>query len=406
MSARVPLYVPLQDLVDERFERTPVRRPHNVGEHDRRVDDRRVDHAQSSQIVFQPMADEYRVRRDEAHQIILHVFQQLRPLVEVFGRDARESRIVVDDEAFGADVSVVDEPAVVGDDADFRQFEAGRRVAHLAVESVDAVVAVDGGRLPGPRADVAVKGAVLARIDARPDVQFGRRAALRELLGLAAGVEPVFAARRGPHQFAPVVHAVLLRQIFAGRRYEETLLTSDALLLFARHLGLGPLQYDDGTVDVRSRLVELVDADATAVDEHTRVDGLVFRHELFGVHVERLARQGAENHRPARIKFALDGESAQEQILRAEHVVRNELVKVPIVEVELGVLPQNVVALLLQFPLRQVRRRRRRRTVAHAVLLLPPGQSGGAAAARAGILLVPFAPAGIPAQAARIICDH
>ena len=72
--------------------------------------------------------------------------------LEVLGRYPAEPGVVVDDLLAGVDQGLVDGLAVDVEDGDPGELVAGRGVAHLAVERVDAVVAV--GRLgPGQGGD-------------------------------------------------------------------------------------------------------------------------------------------------------------------------------------------------------------------------------------------------------------
>lgn len=183
-----------------------------MGEHNGSVNNATVNHPQSSEVVLKSVTNEDRIRSYKTHEVILNVFESLDFVSSrhIFGSDAGEASVVVDDEGLGSNESLIDGFAVEADDAYFGQLESGIGEAHLAVQRVDSGVAVCGERLALACSHVAVERAVPSGFDTTPDVKLGRRAAFGALSRLAAGIGALWPAGRGLLKLPPVVVAVFL----------------------------------------------------------------------------------------------------------------------------------------------------------------------------------------------------
>lgn len=233
VARRATLDVPLEVALRQGLEAAAVGEAVVVRERDGRVDDGGVHDAQRTQVVLQAVAHEHGVRINEAHQVVLHLAQRLRQTLaaEVARRDAREARVVVDDVALRPHQTIVNQASVRAHHRHLGQLQATHRVAHLTVQRVHAQVAVGRRRAPRPGACVAVEGPVEADAHAVPHVQFPDRTAG------APDFRPAARVHAGPGKvashLAPVVHAVLLRQVLAVAGHEEAVSAAHALALLA-----------------------------------------------------------------------------------------------------------------------------------------------------------------------------
>ena len=198
--------------------------------HDRSVYDGRVHNLEGAEVVLEAVAYEDGVRVDEAHDVILNLPEGLgRTSLEVASADAGEASVVVDDVALGEDETLVDQPAFDPDDRQFDELEAVGREAHLAVDGVNAVVAVGRVDLPSLGADEPIEGPVHSGFgQVSPDVNAALATASGGLRGWSAAAReavvfrpPVFPFL-GP-QLAPVVVAAFLGEILALRADVEDL---------------------------------------------------------------------------------------------------------------------------------------------------------------------------------------
>jgi len=201
-----------------------------VGEHDRSVYDGRVNHFEGAEVVFEAVADEDGVRVDESHHVVLNLAKRLgRTALEVARADAGEASVVVDDVALGENETLVDQTAFDANDRQFDEFEAVGGEAHLAVDGVNAVVAVRRVDLSRLGANEAVERSVHSGLgQVTPDVDAalatasgGLRcwsAATREAVVFWPSVFPFLGS-----QLAPVVGAAFLGEILALRTDVEDL---------------------------------------------------------------------------------------------------------------------------------------------------------------------------------------
>lgn len=201
-----------------------------MGEHDRSVYDGRVNHFEGAEVVFKAMADEDGVRVDESHHVVLNLAKRLgRTALEVARADAGEASVVVDDVALGENETLVDQSAFDANDRQFDEFETVGGEAHLAVDGVNAVVAVRRVDLSRLGANEAVERSVHSGLGkVTPDVDAalatasgglrGWSAATREAVVFWPSVFPFLGS-----QLAPVVGAAFLGEILALRTDVEDL---------------------------------------------------------------------------------------------------------------------------------------------------------------------------------------
>ena len=214
VPAPAVLYFPFQEARRQRLQGALVGKPAGVGEGHGRVDDGVMDDLQGPEVVLEPVPDQYRVRVDEPHQIVLHLAQHLHLAAEVPRGDPRKATVVVDDLVLRPHERVVHEPPVHADDRHLGQLQPADRVAHLAVEGVHAEVPVRRRRPPHPRLHVRVVGAVETHVEPVPDVHLPLGATPRVPLLLAAAVLRVRRVRRrGGFELAPVVDAGIPRDV-------------------------------------------------------------------------------------------------------------------------------------------------------------------------------------------------
>jgi len=221
------LEVPLGEILQRIF------RAVGVGEQHGRVDHSGVHHAEREQVVRQAVADQHRVGVHETRQVALHLAQTLVRLgAEIARGDAAEPRVVVDDRPLGLHQRVVHHAAGQVHQRHLGQFQAQRRVAHLAVDAVDPGIRVPALR-PVPErmlvGDVAgeheivvrpVGGAVRVPV---PHVALGLGAALRRL-GAAVATAP-----GAPAEFAVMVQTPAGRPVLRLVPRREERQAADAL---------------------------------------------------------------------------------------------------------------------------------------------------------------------------------
>lgn len=356
------LYVPSQDRPRQCFQARSKRVAEKVWECDARVDHSRMHHLESAQIVFHPVADQYRLGKYKTQKILLNVTQPFRNIFEVVGRDTAEPRIVIDYFRVGLHQSIVHDSSVHIDHGDFNQLEAASSEAHLAIKTVHTVITILRHHLRQFRAHVIVEWAVVSRGRPRPHVinrggtapGHDRAAATLPQLDLST-VQAV-------PQLAPVVNAGFLVEVFAiFSIHVEILMTPRALPLDRHQLrrrvvfnvrappgyplvivvdgirldGGGRVFSDVRTVGRGDLLLEVRVVHRTSA--RVAAVGLAFghgpllvgaRHEFLGVRVQVVVPQYAvvyrvrvvDEHHVSRIKGALDGIAELSEGLPGERV--------------------------------------------------------------------------------------